>query len=67
MYLKKMLEINGSEEQMYFYLEFLMLRGRLEELKGNFVQSEKYVLQTLEMAIEQGGDGSNKSLLYDAG
>jgi len=52
MYAKKMLEIYGSEKELYLYHGYLLLLGKLEQLKGNFAKSEKYVLQALEIAIE---------------
>jgi len=52
MYAKKMLEIYGNAEKLYLYHGYLLLLGKLEQLKGNFVKSEKYVLQALEIAIE---------------
>ena len=52
MYAKKMLEIYGSEKELYLYHGYLLLLGKLEQLKGNFAKSEKYALQALEIAIE---------------
>jgi len=53
MYLNKMLETGGGEENMSFHYQYLVMRGSFERLKGNFAQSEKYMLQALEIATEQ--------------
>jgi signal transduction histidine kinase len=52
LYLKKMVEISG-EEKMLNDLRYLMLLGKLEELKGHFALSEKYVMQALKIATER--------------
>jgi len=52
MYLDKMQEVCG--DNCSFYLQYLITRGKIESLKGDFAQAEKYAVQALALATEQG-------------
>ena len=50
MYLDKMVEISTNKDKMRKDARYLMLHAKLEQLKGNFVESEKSILEALNMA-----------------
>ena len=50
MYLNKMLEMRGGEDNIDNNFGYFWHLGKLEELNGNFVKSEKYILRALEIA-----------------
>ena len=52
MYANRMVEIFGSKKDIYSDYVYLLLLGKLEQLKGHFTKSEKFVLQVLDIAIE---------------
>ena len=51
-YLNKLLELQGQVNDIYMHIGYLELLGKLEQLKGHFVESEKLYLQTLALADE---------------
>jgi len=52
LYIKKYDELSEIYGNSY-ELSYLFLLGNLEELRGNFAKSEKYILQAIELATEQ--------------
>ena len=52
MYLNKMVEISPNKDKMRKDPRYLMLHAKLEQLKGNFVESEKSILEALNIAKE---------------
>jgi len=51
-YSRKALQINAEIGNTIAYLGALTLLGKLEKLKGNFLQSEKYIAEALQIAKE---------------
>ena len=51
-YSRKAMEINAEIGNTIAYLGALTLMGKLEKLKGNFLQSEKYIAEALQIAEE---------------
>ena len=58
-YLGKMRDISG--DKMSFDVSYLVANGKMEALRGHFSQAEKYALQALEIAIEQGAITAKKN------